>query len=87
MRKLSFVEVRAAGLPAHIELAPLTYHYRPLCGDVAVSAEGGRRSLLSTTHRVPAFGWLHDQGCACRYCSDAAEVNGEPQDNDTVVVW
>jgi len=87
MRKLDFADVRAAGLPAHVEAAPLHYEYRPLFGDVAVYLEGTARPLSTTTHRVPARGWSHDPGCACRFCEEGEEVGGEQEGRDAVAVW
>ena len=68
MRELDFAEVRAAGLPAIVELAQVTYEYRPLPDEVAVYLAPARRPYMGTTHRMPETGWVHRQGCVCPYC-------------------
>ncbi len=71
MRELSFAEVRAAGLPARVELANVIYEYQPLSDDVAVRVTPGRWPYLGTTCRMPETGWLHKEGCPCSYCQMA----------------
>ncbi len=72
MKELSFAEVRAAGLPAHIELPYVSYEYRPLPDDVAVHIPPADEAC-GTTLRVPQRGWLHDAGCLCPFCRTGRE--------------
>ena len=74
MRELSFAEVRAAGLPARVELADVIYEYRPLLDGVAVRVTSARPSFAGTTHRVPQGGWLHRRDCPCSYCQAPEEA-------------
>ena len=74
MRELSYAEVRAAGLPARLELADATYEYRPLLDSVAVLSTHSHRLYAGATHRLPVEGWYHEDGCACSYCRAAGEV-------------
>jgi hypothetical protein len=74
MRELSFAEVRAAGLPARVELADMTYEYRPLLDGVAVRVTSARPSFAGTTHRMPERGWLHKRDCPCSYCQTGKEA-------------
>jgi hypothetical protein len=76
MRELSFAEVRAAGLPARVQLANVIYEYQPLSDDVAVRATPGPwpclgTPYLGTTCRMPGTGWEHKEGCPCSYCQMA----------------
>jgi len=74
MRALNFAEVRAAGLPARVRFPYVTYEYRPLGDDVAVRLTPARKtharapSRVCTTSHMPETGWLHKDGCCCRYC-------------------
>lgn len=84
MRELSFEEVRAAGLPAHLELAYVGYEYRPLLDDVAIHIPPARKAC-GTTLRVPQSGWLHKADCLCSFCQcSPEEVSHEGQGS---VVW
>ena len=74
MRELSFAEVRAAGLPARVELAEVSYEYRPLLDGVAVRVTSARPSFAGTTHHMPQTGWLHQKGCPCPYCQTGKEA-------------
>lgn len=56
MRELTFAQVRAAGPPAHIELADATYEYRPLGGDVAVRFARSPGLRACTASHVPEPG-------------------------------
>lgn len=67
MRELSFAEVRADGLPAHLELASVGYEYRHLLDDVAIHIPPACKAC-GTTLRVPQGGWLHKADCLCSYC-------------------
>jgi hypothetical protein len=71
MEELNFAQVRAAGLPARVELAFATYEYRPLSDDVAVRICPPRPC---TTTRMPETGWHHLEGCPCPYCQAAGEA-------------
>ena len=77
MRELTLTQVRAAGLPAHIELADVTYEYRPLGEDVAVRFPSSPGLRACTTPHIPEAGWLHSEGCPCTYCQTAEEAQGE----------
>jgi hypothetical protein len=68
MRELSFAEVRAAGLPARVDLADVTYEYRPLLDGVAVRIAAAPQPDVGTTDRMPQTGWLHTRDCPCSYC-------------------
>ena len=61
MRELTFEEVRAAGLPARVEAAYVTYEYRPLADDVAVRI-GSRASGPAVHHLSHAPDGLVPQG-------------------------
>lgn len=74
MRELSFADVRAAGLSARVELAYVTYEYRPLRDDVAVRIATTRQPHECTTSRIPETGWFHEKGCLCSYCRAADEA-------------
>ncbi len=74
MKELSFVDVRAAGLPARARLEGVTYDYRPLSDEVAVRITYGRWPYLGTTRRMPESGWLHEAGCLCRFCRTGEEA-------------
>ena len=74
MRELSFAEVRAAGLPARVELADVIYDYRPLLDGVTVRVTSARSAFAGTTHRVPQGGWLHRRDCPCPYCQTGKEA-------------
>jgi hypothetical protein len=74
MKTLSFSEVRAAGLPARVELAYAAYEYRPLADEVVVHIASAPQSFPCTTHRMPAAGWLHEEGCRCSYCREAGQA-------------
>ena len=74
MRALNFAEVRAAGLPARVKLAYVTYEYRPLGDDVAVRLTTARKAHVCTTSRMPETGWFHNKGCPCPYCRATENV-------------
>ena len=74
MRELTFAEVRAAGLPARVELAYVTYEYRPLADDVAVRIAPAPQAQVCTTSHMPQTGWRHREGCPCPYCRATAEA-------------
>jgi hypothetical protein len=74
MRELTLTQVRAAGLPAHIELADVTYEYRPLGDDVAVRFPSSPGLRACTTSHIPETGWRHVEGCWCEYCQGAKEA-------------
>ena len=74
MRELSFAEVRAAGLPARVELADVIYDYRPLLDGVVVRVAAAPQSDAGTTHRVPQRGWLHERDCPCPFCQTGKEA-------------
>ena len=84
--KLSFAQVREAGLPARAQVAGLTYEYRPLADEVVVSMPTGRLQATAT-HRVPDGGWSHQAPCTCRFCLGGEEVGDEQGHEDRVAVW
>ncbi len=79
MGKLSFAQVRAAGLPAAAKVGLLLYRYEPLGDRVVVLAATAQRRQPLTTHRVPDNGWSHNAGCACCFCRDQQEVAHEQE--------
>jgi hypothetical protein len=74
MRELSYAEVRAAGLPTRVDLAEVTYEYRPLLDGVIVRVTSARPSFPGSSHHVPAKGWLHQRDCPCSYCQVTEET-------------
>ena len=74
MRELSFAEVRAAGLPARVDLADVIYEYRPVLDGVTVRSAAAPRPDASSTHRLPQRGWLHTKDCPCCYCQATGEA-------------
>lgn len=86
MCTLSFSQVRAAGLSARVQVAGLTYHYRPLADEVVVSMQRGRWPATAT-HRVPDHGWWHGEGCTCLFCLGEEEVADERERGTHVAVW